>query len=699
MTWETRRQNFVEQAMSAPTDILMHSLGFVEILPTETDRVSDIRWSAYKVRTALRLGPKGSFIFDPNHELPTSAIDADIITDFEINLRNLMDKKKANLCPLFPKVDPIIIEGIEKRLANDKSRKAYIRDALNSTDKDERLRSAFALIQKSDFQKENGKEGKKTDILIVAHTNTPDSTNIIQKVSGKYDLFTSPKIKDRVAGAINVALMTTMTPYLGAAVLGAELESTGKVGNISILDFDDINYDNVDDSLGKFKPKIALISGILSIDIRTLGQTTNLLQKKGIRTLVGGLAATIDPNAVVATTNTDVFIGEAEGAMDLVLNILENATDDERFVFHREARNGSAPNLIEIVDDSVNNHIKHVYLGLDPLVNINQHYSKKNEESGQLASRLRFESMMQPKINAFGKKWDIPSWVLKQISIKVGCPHGCLFCSTVESQGTDIREKPLDSVELEIMATEPRSIIVVDQNLGGINKKEDINIWANNFECLLKIFKKYNKRLACQTELATWDRVNQFPNLCNLVSRVMIAALGGIEQPAVTKLTERNIPGNSLKIPTDYPRQVAIMRKLGIISVVTAIAGNIENTQSEKENIPLATWEKFVKTVNPDILAVFPLVKNPGSPGIKKTSIGEAAPLESYLSASMTSEKDWQNAFEIEALNHSGYLQTVISLLRKKHFKRALVLTLLGAAQKTAHDIKIHPIKLMREIR
>lgn len=697
MTLEKQHLNFVKEAMSAPTDVLMRDLGCIEILPEETGKLSKIRWSSYKVRTALRLGAGGSFIFDPKHELDSTTVNGIAVAGFEEKLRKLSHKQKGNLYELFPDVDPVLISGIEKRLGNDKKRRECLKETLKSPDKDQKLRIAFKVLQSlkthNEFEK---KDTGRPNVLILAHTNTPDATNIVRKVSNRFDLLGSSSIKKRLASVINTGLMMTMTPYLGAAIVGSEVESTGKAGKIEIMDFNEITEEKVEDKFKESKPQIAFVTGVLSIDIRNLKQTTATLQKKGIRTVVGGLAPTIDPNAAIITTSADVFIGEAEEAMDKVLDILKDAKDDERYIFHRESRNGKTGESIEIINDPDNDKIKHAYLGLDPLVNINEHYSRKNEESGQLASRLRFESMMQPQISAFGKKWEAPSWTFKQMGIKVGCPHGCPYCSTVSSQGTDMRNRPLDGVELEIMATETRSIIIVDQNLGAKDKKENIEEWTESFGNLLEIFKKHNKRVACQTELATWDRVNHDPKLRELCSKVIVAALGGIEQP-------RKIPGNPIKIPGNYPRQVGIMRELGIISVVTAIAGDIgkypQSNSNSGQEITLSIWKKLLKAVSPDILVVFPLVKNPGSPGVPPTQKNADTTLDSYLSENMTNEDDWAKAFMIENLNPHAYLKTTTFLLLNNSPKRALVLALVGAAQSMAHNIKVHPIKLMREIR
>jgi hypothetical protein len=676
----------------SPVDMLMERLGCVEILPGEAERLSEIRWKAYLVRTALRLGPQGSFVFDPEKKLVKAPIPEESLYLFEKKLRLVLHKKNEGFSELFPGSDPIILEGVARRLTNGRDRKKQLRSTLDSPDKSRKLSTAFNVLQNIAGKKEVAEE-TEPHVLLVAHTNTPNAKQIVERVSNRKHFPDNVSLTRKAISAVNVGLMASMTPYLGAAVIGAELESAG-VKDICLIDYKDVTENGIAEGNSKKKIDIAMITGLLSIDIRDLKEKTAVFNKLGIRTIVGGLAATIDPNAVILTTGADVFIGEAEGAIEKVLGVLKSANPTDRFIFHRESKIGSGTNEVKIIPDQGEPKIKHVYLGLPKLVDIKTHYSPERERAGQLVSRLKFEIMMQPKVTAFGKEWDPPSWIFKQLSIVVGCPHACSFCSTVKSIGTELRRKPLESIRLEVAATESQGILVVDQNLGAKAKTESYKKWSSYLEGLFRLLRKYDKRIICQTELSTWDRIDTNPRLSELAGKTILAALGGIEQPRI-------IQGNADKNPSNYARQIGIMRRLGVISVVTAIAGQINGMGKEatKEKVTLSEWKRLLEAAQPDVFVVFPFVKNPGSPGTPTTLNDPTDPLVSYQSNLMTCDSDWEEAFQIENLAPGTLCRTAGSLIRRNLLKRVLLLSLIKTAQNAAHNLKLHTTDLMHDIR
>jgi len=198
-----------------------------------------------------------------------------------------------------------------------------------------------------------------------------------------------------------------------------------------------------------------------------------------------------------------------------------------------------------------------------------------------------------------------------------------------------MRRKPLATIELEFKAQKAKGGIIVDQNFTAKSVSETDREWKEWLSGVFNLAVNNNKRLCYQTEADYFNRIDK--ELLRLTGRATLAVLCGIEQPRKTK-------GSALKNPEDFRHEMDIIRKLGILSLVTAVTGL--SPGADQNRIKADKWKKFVgySGANPDLLAIFPLMHIRGA-GDKPTSVDDPDPLAGYRNKSRP--EDWRLANEI----------------------------------------------------
>jgi hypothetical protein len=430
----------------------------------------------------------------------------------------------------------------------------------------------------------------------------------------------------KLAELLNAIIFVSTTPYLGASIVATELEETGKIGKMEIVDYRDCLEKEAESLLPATSSdqRYVFLTGVLSFDVFELPEITKKFRKAGARVIIGGLLPTIDREVVLQATQADVFIGEAEGAMDLVMEIIQNASPEERFIFHRGLPEGCPDNKYLIQPDNQTG-INHVYLNVPPLVDRQDYYSAENERAGRLARRLRHQRMMLPELSFLGKKWDPPSWLLEQVAVSVGCPNNCYFCSTGEIHGNEMRRKPQEALDLWLQAIEGRSILVVDQNFGARSRGESHEDWMAWMKNFFESLRRWNKRFFCQTELAFIERVSRDPELAALVSETLVASLIGLEQPVQVK-------GALTKDPKNFKKQLILARKMRIVTLGTLVTGIPSNfSVNGEEEISFREWQKWLAALpGPDVLMGLPFIRIRGAIGVPGTPGDSDKPLAGY---------------------------------------------------------------------
>lgn len=564
---------------------LLRRLGMVDILPQEQPWSQEIRWESFLVRAALRLGPSGSYLFDPKGQF--SAI-GEAIPDGNIIAAGVNRRLKAEPSPFANQVLAWRLKtGVDQAPGDDK-------------------------------------------VLIVAHKNTPKVGEIIERQVGKF----ASRPASRVGDLANLGVFSSITPYMGAAIIATELEAEGISRNVRIVDYHDLR--------APIRSDLVLLTGALSLDVRDLSGYEDKLSEHGATCVIGGLAPTIDTNAVLLLTKrSHVFVGEAEGALAPMTSFLREVRNDgNRYVFHRGGKSGSKP---LVVPDQDMANVKHVYLGVPLMVNLADYYSPERERGGQLASRLRHQMSMLPEMTVGNHTWDPPGWLMTQAEFTRGCPKGCSFCSTVNSVGREMRRMPLDSLALLVRAIETKFIVAVDQNFGAISRSEDNadgkKTWTQYTKDFLSLLIANDKRLLGQTDFDFFRRVMEDPDLPVLVKKSVMAVLTGIEDP-------RGVKGHDLKSHTEsYGRDMAIVRSLGVVNVATVIAGLRPDQLVQGGDLSTAEFASWVVKNAPHTMVAFPLMRFPGASGVAPTR-ADADPNAIYTE-SFTTPAAYQQSTEI----------------------------------------------------
>lgn len=600
------KTHFAELLESAdPLEKIMSRLGSVEILPEEKPYQDRLKWAGYKARTLLRLGKEGQFIYDPHTSSAPNQLRPPTgdLSLFKTMLRLCLTSKPSDIHSRINtsrQADPetavrqerdIVTMGILRRIISLPEYREYLKDALEKDD------HKIGLLHSLIYHEANGeqKEDKPPlpNVLIIAHKGKPATNSFLSKALRK----DSP-LKDllrenvtKVENVLDAALIAVAWPYLGAAVLGEEALSTKKIGNVHVADYHDCTERGIQNLVEKHHPKYTFISGTLTYDVASLPRLTEQSRQNGSRVVLGGPITSLDPEVLLQKTTADIFIGEIEQAMGFVLDILEKARPEERFIFIRGNEHMTEPRIIR-----KGPNLNLVVLPVAHRVNIASYYDMNSQERGRLARRLQIEKQMEPTINIGARQFENSIYSTKQLDISRGCPANCPMCSTVPAQGMTMRRKPIAELELEIKAAETPFMIAVDQNLGALGRNEEGDTWKNWMLSFFQMLKKEGKTLACQTELEFFDRVNQpgFEDIRRILPEVMVAALAGLEG-------ENKLRGINSKNPADYKTIIDAIHKMGILLLGTVIADIPESALLKgetEEKVQPKTAEEYIKWFN-----------------------------------------------------------------------------------------------------
>lgn len=624
-------------------DLLARKLGLIEILPAEKRHWEDIRFSAHQARMALGYGPEAAYFYDPRgvNRHP----DLDHVRLFTGALTACRNNQRPDLGMLFPGADQGVALGVLRRIA------LFPADKVPALVNEKNLGLALGVV---DAALASIKERKDVPTaLIIAHTEVPDLIGLLRKTQGELSVTGGRRPVDTLKELMQMAVFMGFSPYLGAAVLGAELERDGRIGRVQIVDYseldDRVRLENI---LREGAFRSCFLSGVLSHDIFKLQDRVQLAKSLGIRPISGGLGPTIDPYAFALSTKSDVFIGEAEGVMSLVLDVTNSAKADEYFIFHRGLPPGSDKTSKMIrIDDDVHSGLVHIYLNVPEYVNFDDHYSPQAERNGNLAARMKLEEGMQKPVSLGGKDYDPIPFAPTQMVGSVFCPSACPFCSSPGAHGTRPRRMPLESFRLRMQATESKLIVLVDQNWGAIGAGEAETEWAAMLQGYFSIVKGLGKRLLFQTSPSFLDRVGARPGLRRVVSDVVSGILIGVEQP------RKQTKGNSDKKPELLRRRLAIARQLKIMVIGSIIVGlppemNVGGNGSDQSEITVVEWINFLRRLDVQCAWTFPFFAPPGAVGIPPTEKTALNPLGGYSSDLVRNKGDWDM---VNLLNKNFY--------------------------------------------
>ena len=623
---ETLRPNEQAGPERWPTPLLekgLEKLGLTEVLPGEREQLDQIRWTAYQVKTTLRLEKRGRYIFDPQEELTPSSITNQLAVLIQTGAKPNLDKFGR----LLPQADSVLLQGSLKRVFNHPTSRRMLKNG-----SPENLALAATVLER-EMRPKKEVDQPKHPALIVAHKGVFQPDHLLGKVLD--DSWTEgdgkkKKLFQRASELATAIAFTFGTPYMGAAVIMSELERWG-VDKMPIIDFRDCLNGKVDQVLETLKPETVFLTGVLSFDIGKLAEIVHPFQEKGIRVVAGGLGPTIDPFAISRSTDIDVFIGEGEDAVGPMMDILENASPEDRFIFHRglPPRQETEKPYLLVKNPNLPNTWD-AYLNLPRLVNREKYYSPEKERQGALAQRLRHEMKMVPTIQLFGKEWDAPP-LGEQISTTVGCPEACLFCSTPNAHGPHMRRLPLESAQMRADVAEARYLVATDQNFGAIDPsetEEEYFAWVVGF---LRRLKANNQRLLCQTDVAFFERVARHPEIATLVSETIGSALVGLEQPS------HGTKGSALKNPTQLPQRLEVAKNMriaiwgsGVYGLPSSFCSDLDHPNSADSPISIEEWKGWLKELDIPILILFPFMSIPGAKGVKSTGIDDPNPLSRY---------------------------------------------------------------------
>ena len=404
-----------------------------------------------------------------------------------------------------------------------------------------------------------------------------------------------------------------------------ELSQTEKIGKINNIDFSDCSDDDkYIKTVDRDQHGLALLTGTLSLDIRKIVDITNTVRRnnENVKIIIGGLGPTLDPYAVALSTKAHIFIGESEGTMSTVMQVVNQAKPQEHFIFHRGLpAHITSQDPYVLIPDVTHDGLVHAYLNVPPLVNLDEYYSPEKEKAGNLANRMRLESAMLPEIELFGKKYDPPEWLLNQLCASVGCPLGCPFCSTGVAHGPTTRRMPLESLELRINASLGKGFVVLDQNLGAINHNESGPDWSKWMKGFFGLLNKADKRIFYQTDASFFDRVGRDDELLKLARNVSTAILIGVEQPIPIK-------GAPAKNPALLQERLKVARKMQTMLIATVVVGMLQRFSkgdapadpNDTVQISTAEWNDFLRGLDVQVVWPFPFVTFHGATAIPPTA-------------------------------------------------------------------------------
>lgn len=626
-------------------ELIAGRLGLIEILPGEQPHWNQIRFAAHQARIALKFGDKGRFFFDPDNLNKNP--DPQRVKMFADALRACAAGQKPPLETIFPDVNPVHAFGILRRITLYPGSRKLIQ-GLDGTE--ENLRLALGVLEAT-LKKQAEGNSSLPEALIISHKKVPDLVGLFRELHGSPVESARRRLIDTVYETLQMAIFMAFGPYLGAALIGAELEESGKIGGLTIIDYKELQeLQRIADILRGGGYKLGFMTGVLSQDVKKLPEQVKVLKEWGLRPVIGGLAPTIDPYAIALSVEADVFLGEAEGAMDLVLEVIGGAQPGERFIFHR----GLPPNYrgndkYVKQPDAYRNGLIHVYLDLPERVDLKDYYAPEREKAGRLARRIRLEEGMQSPVSFGGRQYDPLPFTPTQMVASVFCPSACIFCSTPRAQGTLPRRMPLESIELRIRAMESKWFVLLDQNWGAIGADESEEEWQKEMLAFFSLVKRLDRRVIFQTDASFLERVAKYPKLQNLVGDVSAGILIGIEHP-------KRVRGTKFKDPKDLKYRLQVARQMGLMVIGTIITGLPESYLVTSDNggntdLTFEDWRRFLKLLDIQILWAFPFFEPPGAVGTPITEPTEVDPLGRYQ-AGLTKK---ESVPMVDAINRDYY--------------------------------------------
>lgn len=640
-----------------PPDLLgeiMNRMGCIEIFPEEKPFQKELNWSGYKARTLFRLKKEGRFIYDPENQL--LEIDAIDISTIKALIQESLSQPASEIryksvshnpeSPTISETRAILYWGILRRLLSVAEYRTYVKEDLvrcNDTTIGLLARMMYHDVDELLCKKEND---SLPSALILAHHGVPSINHFLR------DQFDPKTVLQRqvqtnataIEQVLDAALTTVAWPYQGATILAEEAKSTKQIGQVHIAEYRDCSKDTLTQIAEDIKPTYTFISGTLTFDVPQIPDMVRILQNNGSRVIIGGNLTSVDPQVLLQHTTADIFLGEAEGALPYIFDVLKNAEPDERFVFVRSNHIARAEQ-VAILNDPDRNYTL-AYLPLDDHVNISEHYSPENQKDGKLAMRIKVQKAMEPTVKLGGREFERSIYSIQQAEFSRGCPHNCGFCSTVGVIGTDMRRKSIDMIELEAKSWETHRIIAIDQNFGAQGENESSADWKTWMENVFSLLKKRNKHFACQTELKFFERLQkpEYGLLKNIVSQTMVAALSGLE-------SEEELRGNTGKNPREYQELIRAVHDMKIILLGTIIAGIPNNMLKNSQNKitdsqrAILSWIRSLGMFVPIVFPAVDIVRT-------RTNIARKTkrdPMENYITPFV--ERDAQDT--ADAVNRS----------------------------------------------
>jgi radical SAM superfamily enzyme YgiQ (UPF0313 family) len=425
---------------------------------------------------------------------------------------------------------------------------------------------------------------------------------------------------DMVKLAVDIGSGTL--PYLGAAVVYSELMATGKFSTIKIIDFRD--EVTINELMRSGQYRYAFVAGATSFESSLIIDLNEKLSSAGITVVNGGIAATNEDSGRLLEAGGSVFIGNIEGAADMLVKELERDSNPRFFIRgdHNHKKETLSTNSIPFTE----------FTDLPIRADLKDMYAPQRELEGErLANRLLALEMMRPFIEFNGQRYDTTSWMrYHETNVSFGCPNSCVFCASVPSQGTQMRARSIESLEQEWNAVDALHVVIVDQNFTA-NGREYVTE-------VLKLAKKYHKRLAFQGELLFFspsENRQRFGNYFfdgssddaqrrNLLREVVTAMEVGLEQPFKMKGTR-----DENKNPKQYAPAIKLLSDLGIIVFGTMMVGVPPELSDQPEaaesispkkslnkkdwNEMIQIWAKWPKQLGLAAPVIFPFTITRGS--------------------------------------------------------------------------------------
>jgi radical SAM superfamily enzyme YgiQ (UPF0313 family) len=223
-------------------------------------------------------------------------------------------------------------------------------------------------------------------------------------------------------------------------------------------------------------------------------------------------------------------------------------------------------------------------------------------QSGNLRSVYR--GMRLPMDNAPQPRHDLLSTGYQFGSLQTtrGCPLNCIFCSVSGFNGSSYRVRPVDDVIAELKTIKEQYILLVDDNLIGVNKIQ-IEHARQLFRAIIK--SKIKKKFIAQTTINIADD----EELLSLASKAgLMGVFIGFESITDTGLAELQKRFN-IRRKQDMKTSVRKIRKHGIIVVGSLIMGLDDDKKGIGVNIARTSIRYGIDILNLVFLTPLPVTR------------------------------------------------------------------------------------------